>query len=313
MEAEPTTPMQVQAAEAAEDAEAKGRKRLPWRGMLRLAATFANTSMVLYVYAAHLMGVEWGQFGRLKISKGEVQSLREYLRLWDLDPAFEHLRLFTFSEAMLENLKVYVAVGTPVAVVIFALERDRIRWLQGLLLESLPQGQAGRAKRWLELYLWALGLTLLFILSIGPFHLELPRAHYLCTACALTCGSASMGLYLGAPVDLSAVAAAAGEDIGAWTLRQRWVRPVLKLVLGLHVVALMAGAWKAHNLQDDCAALLFGVLETALILGYQLFQGVFVVDDVMVSLKSERRGPRVWQQTVAEGSGGGIEQKLLAK
>jgi len=244
--------------------------------------------MVLYIYIAHLMELEWERFGRFRVlGAGESQRLWDYLRTWELDVAFEHLRLLTFSDAMLQNLHVYLLVGTPVAATIFVLERDRVRWLQALADARLPGEQARRASWWLKLYLRMVSMLLVMILSIAPFHLGMPRAHYICTACALFFGSTSIFTYLTALGHLDSVlAATSGEEDGdlvAWTRRvRRWVRPALKLVFCLHFVAAAAGALKAESLGDDRSALAFGILETLLVLGYQLFQGVFVVDDMVV-------------------------------
>lgn len=67
----------------------------------------------------------------------------------------------------------------------------------------------------------------------------------------------------------------------------RWVRPCVKVVLVVHLMAVVAGAWKAENLGNDTKALLFGIVETAVVLGYQVFMGAMVVDDLMMG----RRAP----------------------
>jgi len=184
---------------------------------------------------------------------------------------------------MLQHIAVYLVVGTPVAITLLALERSRVRWLQGLMARRLGASGAARSVWWLEWYLRTVTVMLVLILMIGPCHLELPFAHYLCAGSALFCGALGMSLYLVATSDLEALADAEDQQLLAWTGRQRrCVRPVLKAVLLLHVLAGAAGAWKSESLGDDGSALLFGVLETSLILGYQLFQAVFVVDDMMV-------------------------------
>jgi hypothetical protein len=212
----------------------------------------------------------------------------DYLRVSDLDGAFDQLRVFTFSEAMLHRIAVYLFVGTPVAITLVALEYSRVRWLQGLMNQRLGTSRAARSVWWLEQYLRTVMVMLTLILMIGPCHLELPVAHYLCAGAALFCGATGMCLYLIATADLGSLIRRGTEDqqLLAWTDRvQNCVRPVLKAILLLHVLALLAGAWKSESLGDDGSALLFGVLETSLILGYQLFQAVFVVDDVMVGWK----------------------------
>mmetsp|Transcript_87514 Transcript_87514/g.220193 ORF Transcript_87514/g.220193 Transcript_87514/m.220193 type:complete len:326 (+) Transcript_87514:89-1066(+) len=254
-----------------------------WRARARLAAAIGNSAMVCYVYAAHLLGVEWGRFGARALDEGAIRSVRDYLWHWDLDPVFEQLRLFTFSQAMLDNLSLYMIVGTPVSVVYFTLERDRIRWLQALLRQTLPDVQTRHANWWLDRYLVVFATLLVCILLLGPLHLELPCAHYCCAFCAIFLGFLSISIYLAAPIDLVALEQSGNAEAAAWASRaRRVVRPALKFVLALHALALGAAVWKAESLGDDRSALLFGVLETALVLGYQLFAGVFVVDDAMV-------------------------------
>jgi hypothetical protein len=125
--------------------------------------------------------------------------------------------------------------------------------------------------------------------SIGFFHLEMPRAHYFFTGCAISCGCGSMALYLLA-VDCGALVQPGDPAFISWSLRvQRWVRPSVKAVLALHLVAVGVGAWKALSLTDDVRALAFGIVETTVIIGDQVFQGAMVVDDLM--LDHELRSP----------------------
>lgn len=236
--------------------------------------------MVLYVYLTHLAGLEWQDFGRYRaIELGQSRSIRDYLT--ELDPAFEHLRMFTFSEAILENLRVYLIIGSPVAIVILTCERNRVRWLQSLCAESLPSQQAQQAKKWLECYLRLTGVMFMLILLIAPFHLDMPRAHYTVAAGAISSGFGSICMYLAATRDLAAVTSSNNAELVAWVAAQRWVRPVLAFVLALHGVAGVTAVWKAETVGDDWPALAFGIFETLLVLGYQLFQGVFVLDDIM--------------------------------
>lgn len=236
--------------------------------------------MVIYVYAAHLAGLEWQDFGRQRaVELGQSRSVRDYLL--EMDPAFEHLRMFTFSEAMLENLKLFLVIGAPVAAVVLTLERIRVRRLQSLCAESLPSQKAHQAQVLLERYFRLLSVMFLFILLLVPFHLEMPWAHYATAGSGIVCGFASIWLYLAATAELSMVTASSSSDVVAWVAAQRSVRPVLKFLLILHGIVLATVAWKAESLGDDWPALVFGVFETLLILGYQLFQGVFVWDDVM--------------------------------
>lgn len=262
--------------------------QIPGRVWARIAAALGNTLMVLYVYLSYLANeVQWGDFGRSRaVEMGQSQSLRDYIPA-DVEPALEHLRSFTFSEAMFMNLGVYCVVGTPVAITLIFLERSRIGWLKSLLHESLPSEQAVRAGRWLDTYLTSFSITLTFIMLIGPFHLGWPFMHYLCAVCAIGTGCASILLYLNTPVDLEVLAK--GSDAAVWYAQtQRSVRPVLLFVLSLHVLTLASAVWKSERLGDDWVALVFGVFETMLVVGYQLFQGVFVWDDMMVAQRASR-------------------------
>ncbi|CAK0881819.1 unnamed protein product [Prorocentrum cordatum] len=91
-----------------------------------------------------------------------------------------------------------------------------------------------------------------------------------------------------APLDIGALAQSGGRPaFAAWSAAAGWVRPCVKVVLVVHLMAVVAGAWKAENLGNDTRALLFGIVETAVVLGYQVFQGVMVVDDLMMG----RRAP----------------------
>merc|ERR1719410_559715 len=193
---------------------------------LRLAAVFANTMMVLYIYGTYLLQYEWESFRARE--KAFTQRLVDYVWVWELDTAFQHLRAFTFSEAMLHKLDLYLAVGAPVAVLYFGLERNRIRWLQGLVQQSNLPLEKARLLIWgLELYLWMVFCDYIFIMLLAPFHLGLPRAHYVCAGCAFTLGIVSLSAYLWVSAELVAVAKASGDAVRkTWaSCAQNRVRP----------------------------------------------------------------------------------------
>jgi hypothetical protein len=251
---------------------------------LRLAAVFANSMMVVYIYGTYLLQYEWESFHARE--KAVTQRFVDYVWVWELDTAFQHLRAFTFSEAMFHNLDLYLAVGAPVAVLYFGLERNRIRWLQGLVQQSnLPLEKARLLMRGLELYLWAVFCDYIFILLLVPFHLGLPRAHYMCAGCAFTLGFLSLSAYLWVSAELVSMAKASGDAVRntwAWYAQNR-VRPALKFFVLLHFITCGAAYWKAENLGSDGKALLFGVLETLVILSYQGVHAVFAMDDGTIS------------------------------
>eukprot|EP00931_Biecheleriopsis_adriatica_P079495 TRINITY_DN52911_c0_g1_i1.p1 TRINITY_DN52911_c0_g1~~TRINITY_DN52911_c0_g1_i1.p1 ORF type:complete len:299 (+),score=34.14 TRINITY_DN52911_c0_g1_i1:99-899(+) len=250
--------------------------------------------MALYIYITHL----WKQSNAGCTNCDRLRELSDY---WheNLDPLFDHLAVFSFSNAMLENLDMYTCVGTPVAIVFFVLEYDRISWLQALVVQWLPDNEAKRAVFWLRTYLFTEFSAFVCILLLSYFHLERPRAHYLCAVSAIALGCATISINLFLPVDFnSAVERAtksgnAGDDFALWAARvQRRVKPVSKFVLGLHVLVLAFGVLKVARPHDRLAALGFGIFETAVIVGYQLYQAVLAVDDVMVGRKFEALDPK---------------------
>lgn len=100
-------------------------------------------------------------------------------------------------------------------------------------------------------------------------------------------------MYLYAPLGLTSlvfkavdgdVANASSEsEFSQWASRvQTLVRPTLKFVVLLHIAAFIAGIWKIQRLEDNRAAVVFGVLETSVVFGYQVFLAVFALDDVMI-------------------------------
>jgi len=244
--------------------------------------------MCIYIYAAYLACDERERFLGLKgPDEGAVpKRLADYLSAGDFDSAFEGLKSFTFSLAMLDRLCLFFVVGAPVALIFLALERDRVRWIQALVSKHLPAEQARSAVRCLELYLWSLGSMFAFIMLLVPFHLDKPWAHYATAACALTLGFSSICLYLVAPIDVDRLTVSGSSEFTLWASRQHSVvRPLLKCQAFLHVLLLASAVWKGENMGDDRAALLFGVLETLVIVGYQLVQGIFVCDDAIVGTK----------------------------
>merc|ERR1719215_2140766 len=92
-----------------------------------------------------------------------------------------------------------------------------------------------------------------------------------------------MSTYLALPIDLETLSKASDPTVAAWARRTAdHVRPTLKFVLGMHVASAATAIIKSETMNDDRAALLFGIVETVTILSYQLFVAVFVADDVMI-------------------------------
>lgn len=244
----------------------------------------------------------WGSFG----SAGELRRLSDYLWIGEVEAVFEHLRPLTFSDAMLQNLNMFMIVGVPVTAVYTLLEHKRIRWLQDLVLECMPSDQGKRASMWLEAYLWTVSTAFVFVLLLAVAHIERPHSHYICAGSAFSCALGSIFIYLLAPLDLChSPAQASGKkqtdsetEFELFTTRnQTLVRPVLKAVVAVHVAAGIAGAWKMQRLEDSRAALAFGITETAVIFGYQIFLAVFAVDDATVR-QEKLSGSNVPEQLV---------------
>lgn len=252
--------------------------------------------MVLFVYVSYLFLIDWARFGLLRTSVTGNRSLAAMLAAGDVDAVFDALKALTFSEAMLNQIGLYMVVGTPVAIALYILEKGRVRWLQSIIQTCMPASIAAGAVQRLELYLWAVFVTFCFILAIGPFHLERPRAHYLCATCAITSGCLHMAIYLTLPLDFAMLAARiramdqseTGTHLAIWADRvQSRVRPTLQFVLGFHILVVAAGLWKASAIEDDMRALVFGICETVLIIFYQFEQAVFIVDDSVVGMTLE--------------------------
>merc|ERR1712118_518658 len=97
---------------------------------------------------------------------------------------------------MLDNLPLFLLVGTLSSVAYFVLEVDRVRWLQGLISEHLPVHEAAHANKRLELYLRTLATGFFFILLLVPFHVDQPVMHYFVAGGALSFTVAAHCVYL---------------------------------------------------------------------------------------------------------------------
>ncbi|CAK0811101.1 unnamed protein product [Prorocentrum cordatum] len=255
---------------------------LPWRGYARIAASVSNAAMIWYIYGFYLLSIDWGLFGQLQhLQHGESPRMTDYIWARNFDAAFKHLRLFSFSAAMLPSLDVYLFLGVPGSVVHLVLERDRVTWLQSFLKLRTPCCSAHRAARWLEMYYWSLVLGSLSFLMLARVHIDMSWPHYFCSASGLLFTTTALCLYLVMPFQVALVGA---DGCSEWLAQaKRWVFPSLWLVLGLTAMCFASALWKCERLGDDRPSLVFGVLETITITGYQLVLGVFVVDDRMMA------------------------------
>jgi hypothetical protein len=285
-------------------------QRLPaWvRAAIRLMACVANTLMLVFIYGDHIFNKEYAKFSHflgLDVSQdmptgapaGISPRLVEQLWHGQFDVAFDCLGALTFSESMLSHLDLYVMVGLPVAIIYILCERDRVRWLQGLIAQHQLDDKRDDAIWRLECYLWCLATCFVFVVGLYPFPLTLPLAHYLVAAGAFAFGSCSIYLYVSLPVDWEGIANGAQAMLGqeggfqSWAWRQRYVvRPVLLSILALHLVTLGIGMLKVEDLYHNSYAVLFGVFETLVVLAYQLFVGCYMVDDVMMSFSLPAKG-----------------------
>jgi len=240
---------------------------------LRLAIVSLNAANVLYIFVSYLAG---NCFDRLD---GQVVRWVDLVARWEIDVVLEHLKNFTFSHAMLYNLNLYAFVGTFAAIIMATLETDRIKWLQALVLKEL--GAEGRSvARSLGAFMWIERGLLCSVLFLAPFHVDMPLAHYLVAAVCFSLAFVVTVFYKVIARNVEGLAGGSAA-LDAWSQRtQRWVVPVLNLQLLLFVVTGASGVLKVAMLGDNLAALLFGVLETVVILSMQLFVGCFAVDDM---------------------------------
>lgn len=184
---------------------------------------------------------------------------------------------------MLPHLDLYMLVGLPSCIVHIILERDRITWLEALVLRRLPFEEAQRVIRWLELYFWSLVVGTLGFGFLIRIHIDIALPHYICSFTGLAGVTLAMAVYLVAPIDFDALGKGC-DDGEAWASQvQRWVKTMLRLVLALTALCFASALWKCEGLGDDRRSLVFGVLETATIVGYQFVLGAMVVDDWRMS------------------------------
>lgn len=215
-----------------------------------------------YIYLEYLLHLDWRDFGQPRTTRRLLDSLD------DMDTAFALLGKYTFSEAMLTKIPLYMLIGVPVAVVLLVLERDRVRWLQQRVTGTLPAEEAQRTVHRLEAYLRLVIAMLGCILALGPLHLELPWLHYPCALLAILCGFCALGVQLSLPVSASGLSPRARSTVG--------------LIFAFHFAALAAGHWKASGLGDDVRALCFGVVETLLVLLYQLWMALYTTEELQM-------------------------------
>lgn len=242
---------------------------------LRLAIVSLNAANVLYIFVSYLAG---NCFDRLD---GQVVRWVDLVARWEIDVVLEHLKNFTFSHAMLYKLNLYVFVGTFAAIIMATLETHRIKWLQALVLKELGAEQGRSVARSLGAFMWIERGLLCSVLFLAPFHVDMPLAHYLVAAVCFSLAFVVTVFYKVIARNVEGLAGGSAGALGAWSQRtQRWVVPVLNLQLLLFVVTGVSGVLKVAMLGDNLAALLFGVLETVVILSMQLFIGCFVVDDM---------------------------------
>jgi hypothetical protein len=237
--------------------------------------------MIVYIYFDYLLN----EMSQVSAGQRPVAHERDF---WD------YLRQYTFSDAMIHKSQLFSIVGGFASVVYLSLEVDRIRWLKEAVLGEAVQGTleggSGQTHRWLDIYLASLILMFISILLLVPWyldvlHLGFPIVHYLTATVTFGAGQTAIFSYLFlSSVDLSKFAVDSNLfDCWARTLKGQ-VRPTLWGVLGLHVVAILAGLAKVLT-RSEFSSFAFGFCEVAVILGYQLFVYSFEADDRMVTCR----------------------------
>jgi len=239
-------------------------------------AALANSLTIVYIYATYLSSAERHEPGGVKVYSHPLLG----------GEGSASLGRFTFSLAMLPMLKLWTCVSIPTAAVLFALESERVCRLKQLFEAEVDASIAGGLKRMLDRYLGLIKFTFVSIMFLSVFHLERPRGHYLCAVASLGGGFCMISQYLRVLAAVARVckcSEAVGARLRGKAKSMQGHARVATLVLALHLFLAGAAVWKVANLGDDLRALIFGVVEVAVILGYQGFMAAFAFDDIVAN------------------------------
>lgn len=264
------------------------------RKTIRVASCTSTAALLSYIYIDYLMIVDWAKFGLHPMAPGTSRRLADYFLSGHFDEGLAHLKDFTFSAAMLLHGRLYTLTLALAAAVQLPLEHDRIRWLQQLFTRDMRPDDAMHVCKWLDVYLYGLGLGYLAFLTLGYFDIDTPLLHYFFSGLGLLSTTSAMYAHSTVPCMPSVEATPRNNDdceLAKWTIRaKRITRPCLHLIMCLTVICIISAMWKCEKLGDDWRSLIFGLLETMVIVAYQLGVGISAADDSMVDSKVVKSG-----------------------
>merc|ERR1712129_112211 len=242
-----------------------------------------------YLYDDYLANTDWTQFGIHELPDGQPRQLASYLWLGNLGAGFEHLKHFSLSGAMLPHSKLYTYGLAPVMMLQMYLEWYRIKHLRMLVRDQMPCSQAVYVSRCLDCYLKCLFVGFPAFLALGHFHIDRTLPHYLLAGTGLVCVTSAFCIYIALPLDSQVLVRWSGQEkvLKTWAFQVKSVEiPACKAVMVLTILCMMSAAWKTNYLGDDLRSLAFGVLETIVILGYQVVMALFAIDERMIGVLS---------------------------
>jgi len=146
--------------------------------------------------------------------------------------------------------------------------------------------------RWSLQCLMAYKLSILsgfvFVLFLVPCHIDRPELHYPLAGALFSLMAVAMTSYLWMPLDFGP---AATTSIRAWNERRCRTISWVRLLCFVQVAALFAGITRITALitaseWSSISGRLFGLLEVAVILGYQIFVALFAFDDIHIATAS---------------------------
>jgi len=253
----------------------------------RLIAVALNSAVLLGTYCEYLWAADW-------VDECAQRTCAPPTSLFDIT---EGLRLYTFSDSMIRgnNLVWFSVVGTMAAVVYIWVERRRIESLEADLKVQLalmaPKEDTAKV-RWSLQCLMAYKLSILsgfvFVLLLVPCHIDRPELHYPLAGALFALMAVAMTSYLWMPLDFGP---AATTSIRAWNERRCRTISWVRLLCFVQVAALFAGITRITAVitaseWSSISGRLFGLLEVAVILGYQIFVALFAFDDIHIATAS---------------------------
>lgn len=193
---------------------------------------------------------------------------------------------------MLPYSNLYTYGLAPGMMLQLYLEWYRILHLRMLVREQMPCIQARYVSRWLDCYLKCLFVGLPAFLALGHFNIDRTLPHYLLAGTGLFCVTSALCIYVALPLDLPRLAHWNGQEklLKTWAFQVKRIEiPACKALIVLTILCMMSAAWKTNYLGDDLRSLAFGVLETVVIIGYQVVMALFAIDEQMIRVLSYPR------------------------